>query len=63
MKIYIVGEYREQFPSEIEGINFNSHPSYSNISDIQNACIEKGFDCIYYGGIYELVHAIDANCY
>lgn len=61
MRIYIVGEYREQFPSKIEGINFNPHPSYSNISDIQNACKEKGLDCIYYGGIYELVHAIDTN--
>lgn len=61
MKIYIVGEYREQFPSKIEGINFNPHPSYSNILDIQNACNEKGLDCIYYGGIYELVHAIDSN--
>lgn len=59
MKIYIVGEYREQFSSKIEGKNFNPHPSYSNITDVQNACKEKGLDCIYYGGIYELVHAID----
>lgn len=61
MKIYIVGEYREQFPSKIEGINFNPHPSYSHILDIQNACKEKGFDCTYYGGVYKLIHAIDIN--
>lgn len=59
MKIYIVGEYREQFPSRIQERNFNPHPSYSNITDIQKACEEKGFDCIYYGGVYELIHAVD----
>lgn len=59
MKIYIVGEYREQFPGKFKENNFNPHPSYSNITDIQKACEEKGFDCIYYGGVYELIHAVD----
>ena len=61
MKIYIVGEYREQFTSKIKGENFNPHPSYSCITDIQRACEEKGINCIYFGGIYELIHAIDTN--
>lgn len=61
MKIYIVGEYREQFPSKLKERNFNPHPSYSCITDIQKACEEKGLDCIYYGGVYELIHAIDSK--
>lgn len=61
MKIYIVGEYREQFPSRLKENNFNPHPSYSNITDIQKACEEKGFDCVYYGGVYELIHALDSK--
>ena len=61
MKICIVGEYREQFPSRLQERNFNSHPSYSNITDIQKACEENGFDCIYYGGVYQLIHAVDSK--
>lgn len=61
MKICIVGEYREQFPSRLQERNFNPHPSYSNITDIQKACEENGFDCIYYGGVYELIHAVDSK--
>lgn len=61
MKIHIVGEYREQFTSKIAGKNFNPHPSYSNILDIQNACEEKQIECSYFGGVRELIHAIDIN--
>ena len=59
MKIYIVGEYREQFPSKIDGHVFNPHPSYSSIIDVLNACIQKGYECTHFGGVKELVHAVE----
>lgn len=60
MKVYIVGEYREQFCSRLSNLHFNPHPSYSNIEDILQACKDKGIDCQYYGGVLNLIHDIDA---
>lgn len=59
MKVYIIGEYREQFSSRLANSFFNPHPSYSNIEDILQACKEKNIDCVYYGGVLELIHDID----
>lgn len=59
MKVYIVGEYREQFSSKIPDSNFNPHPSYSNIEDLLHACKDKDINCEYYGGVLELIHDVD----
>ena len=59
MKVYIIGEYREQFFSKSPNSYFNPHPSYSNIEDILQACKEKNIECQYYGGVLDLIHDID----
>ena len=61
MKVYVVGEYREQFQSKLNDSIFNPHPSYSQIQDIMLACQNKNISCEYFGGVLELIHAIDTN--
>lgn len=61
MKVYIIGEYREQFSSRVPDSNFNPHPSYSNIEDILQACSEKNINCEYYGGVLDLIHDLDCK--
>lgn len=59
LKIFLLGEYREQFESKIEGLKFNAHPSLSSIQNIVDACKEKNMHCEYFGGVIDLVKAID----
>lgn len=61
MKVFLLGEYREQFETKITGLNFNAHPSLSSLQNILNACKEKNISCEYFGGVIELIKAINLN--
>lgn len=61
MKLYIVCDYRENLTNYITDANdiYNDHPSKKNIDDIMNAISSLGYACEYFGGIPELIHAVD----
>lgn len=61
MKVFLLGEYREQFETKIAGLNFNAHPSLSSLQNILDACKEKNISCQYFGGVIELIKAINSN--
>lgn len=64
MKFLIICDYRENFKN-YSTINqsyiYNDHPTQKNISEIMNAIKEIGYECEYFGGIPELIHAVDNN--
>lgn len=61
MKYLIVCDYRENLKNyyEDEQVLYNDHPSMKNIEDIAAAINALGYPCEYFGGIPELIHAID----
>lgn len=61
MKFYVVCDYRENFKnySNKDGELYNDHPNQKNINEIISAVKSLGYDCDYFGGIPELIHAID----
>lgn len=61
MKVFLLGEYREQFETKITGLNFNAHPSLSSLKNILDACEEKNILCEYFGGVVDLINAINTN--
>ncbi len=61
MKVFLLGEYREQFETKIEGLNFNAHPSLASLQNILDACKEKNISCEYFGGVIELIKALNSN--
>lgn len=63
MKYYIICDYRENLINYAQNKNdiYNDHPSCKNIQEIINAINSQGYDCEYYGGIPELIHAIDQH--
>lgn len=63
MKYYIVCDYRENLTnySQHNNIIYNDHPSKKNIDEIINAVRVQGYQCDYFGGIPELIHAIDQH--
>lgn len=40
---------------------YNDHPSIKNINEILTAINSLGYDCDYFGGIPELINAIDTK--
>ncbi len=63
MKYYIICDYRENLTNYAQNKNdiYNDHPSYKNIEEIISAINSQGYDCEYFGGIPELIHAIDQH--
>lgn len=63
MKYYLVCDYRENLInySQQKDDIYNDHPSKKNINEIINAINSLGYQCEYFGGIPELIHAIDCH--
>ena len=63
MKYYLLCDCRENFKNQITTMNtsslYNDHPSSQNLQEILNAARELGYDFEYFGGIPELIHAVD----
>lgn len=60
-KIYLICDFRENFPSKLveDNIFFNDHPKYESIEEIKNIFISLGYECDVFGGVPELVQAIE----
>lgn len=72
MKYYLVCDCRENFknyiPTDDVRLFYNDHPSIKNMHEILESMQYLGYDCEYFGGIPELIHAVDnhmifKNCY
>lgn len=64
MKLWIICDYRENFRNyTCQNANkiYNDHPSKKNIMEIMDEINSLGYDCEYFGGIPELIHAVDTN--
>ncbi len=63
MKFYVVCDYRENLINYSKQSNdiYNDHPSKKNINEIIESIISLGYQCEYFGGIPELIHAIDCK--
>lgn len=64
MKFLIICDYRENFVDYSRANTnkmYNDHPSQKNITEIMDAIKSLGYNCDYFGGIPELIHAIDTN--
>lgn len=65
MHIYVVCDFRENFDNalfeETSNEHYNDHPPKKNILEILSCLKELGYDCSYFGGIPELVHAVDMH--
>lgn len=63
MKYYLLCDCRENFKNHIKSSDtssvYNDHPSRKNLDEILDAMKELGYDCEYFGGIPELMHAAD----
>lgn len=61
MKYWLVCDYREQFEYLNKmGSQINSdHPNKKNVQEILVAIKSLGYDCEYYGGIAELISAVE----
>ena len=65
MKYYLVCDCRENFKNYTltDGVTsiYNDHPSMSNMREVLNSMLDLGYDCEYFGGIPELIHAVDTH--
>ena len=61
--IYLICDYREKFESLISNSKekYNDHPKYDSIVEIKNIIKNLGYNCKIFGGVPELIHAIDTN--
>lgn len=61
--IYLICDYREKFESLISNSKekYNNHPKYDSIVEIKNIIKNLGYNCKIFGGVPELIHAIDTN--
>ncbi|MCM1386191.1 MAG: hypothetical protein NC231_02600 [Bacillus sp. (in: Bacteria)] len=63
MKYYLLCDCRENFENCISSIDssslYNDHPSQKNLYEILNSMKELGYNCEYFGGIPQLIHAVD----
>lgn len=61
MKYYLVSDFREDYPSTLtkDGILYNDHPKRDSILEILKIIRKLGYDCDYFGGVKELIHAVD----
>lgn len=63
MKFLIICDYRENMKNYLVSNNnlYNDHASMKNIEEIMCAIQELGYECQYFGGIPELIHAVDTK--
>ena len=64
MKLLVLCDYRENYKnySNLENnIIYNDHPNKENLSEIILATKSLGYECEYFGGIPELIHAVDSK--
>lgn len=64
MKFLMVCDFRENLNnmSTYQEVNiFNDHPTLSNIHDLINSISSLGYECDYFGGIPELINAVDTK--
>ena len=61
MLYYVICDFRESFLSSIDSskTSYNDHPERKNIEELLQAMQILGLDCEYFGGIPELIHAVD----
>lgn len=61
MKYYLICDCRENFKNytTLQNLSYNDHPSFNNVNEILNALKTLDYDCEYFGGIPEIIHAID----
>lgn len=62
MKFFIVCDFRENmknYSQKHETSIYSDHPTHNNISEIISSIKSLGHECEYFGGIPELIHAID----
>lgn len=64
LKIVVIADCREDFPSIIEGKHYNDHYSRKSILEIQKAIVNLGYECDFVGGINTLVKYLSnkQNC-
>lgn len=64
MKFWVVCDYRENFKNYAAQCSenlYNDHPNRQNVKEIIEAVKALGYECEYFGGIPELIHAVDTN--
>ena len=64
MKYYLICDCRENYKnysSKDDSLAYNDHPSMSNMHEVLKSMQELGYDCEYFGGIPELIHAVDTH--
>lgn len=54
---YIICDYREKFGKSVP----NDHYSKKSLFQIQKSILTTGHNCVYFGGIKELVHAVETG--
>lgn len=61
MKYYLISDFREDYPSALteNGIMYNDHPKRESILEILEVIRKLGYNCDYFGGIKELIRAVD----
>lgn len=62
MKFWVICDYREYLDNYSIGENknmYNDHPTQENISEIIRAVKTLGYECEYFGGIPELIGAVN----
>lgn len=57
----IVCDTRDRFPNAVENMSYNDHPPYGNLQEFVSSIHSLGFDCQYFGGVPELISAIESN--
>lgn len=63
MKYLVVCDYRENLKNHSDNTQelYNDHPAKKNIKEIIEGIQTLGYQCEYFGGIPELIHAIDCH--
>ena len=63
MEFKIICDIRENLKQNIicNNINFSDHPPKDNIQEIQNYVIQSGYQCSIFGGIPELIAAVNEH--
>lgn len=64
MKFLVICDYRENFKDYTCSYNpssYNDHANRKNIEEIISGIQDLQYECEYFGGIPELVHAVDCN--
>lgn len=62
MKYYVVCDCRDNFPNYLNGSKiYNDHFSKASINEIVSTIKELNHECTYFGGVKDLINAINSN--